>query len=87
VDLFGQDIADTGVDLLEAMIHTCRQEKLTSIHASCSEDSELVPVLSAVGFRRRECSSRVVAYAGSEQRSKQLLSGQRWPFGKVEVML
>ena len=87
VDLFGQDLGETGIDLLDAAIHICRREGLSSLHASCSADSDLTTVLASAGFRRRECSSRVVAYAGPNENGSQLLTGQKWEFGKVEVML
>ena len=87
VDLFGRDIDETGVDLLEAMIDLCRHEGVSSIHASCSEESELTSVIASTGFRRRERTSRVVAYVGAGDENQQLLKGQKWTFGKVEVML
>jgi hypothetical protein len=87
VDLFGHNLSETGADLLDAAIHVCRRAGVSSLHASCSADSDLATVLASTGFRRRECSSRVVAYAGTSGPQNQLITGQKWAFGKVEVML
>jgi hypothetical protein len=87
VDLFGHDIGDTGLDLLDAAIHVCRREGMSSFQATCSGDSALKAVLLNAGFRRRESNSRVVAYAGKSGFETQLFTRQKWAFSKVEVML
>jgi hypothetical protein len=87
-DLFGRNLANDGKVLLDAVIHICRKENITSVHGFCSEESELRPILTSLGFHRRERNSRIVAYARAEdQIGKLVCSGQRWAFSQVEVML
>jgi uncharacterized protein (DUF924 family) len=88
VDLFGHELPNAGAALLDAVVQICNARKVSSIHAFCSEASELRGLLMGLGFRRRERDSRVVAYARPEDRIGKLVhSGQRWTFNQVEVML
>jgi len=88
VDLFGHELPNAGTALLDAVIQICTQKKVSSIHAFCSEASELRYLLTGLGFRRRERSSRVVAYARPDDCIGKLVhSGQQWTFNQVEVML
>jgi hypothetical protein len=88
VDLFGFELPNAGLTLLEAAIDVCRSEGVSSFHGFCSGESELKPLFETLGFRPRERNSRVVAYTGSGQTA---LNGSgpkmRWAFGQVEVML
>lgn len=88
VDLFGLELPQAGLALLEAAVDICRLEGVSSFHGFCSNDCELKPLLETLGFRPRERNSRVVAYTGAGPTA---LNGSgsemRWAFGQVEVML
>lgn len=86
VDLFGLDLPDTGLALLETAVEICRRENVRSFHGFCSEDSELKPLFAILGLRPRERDARVVAYIKPED-SALLNSGMRWAFSQVEVSL
>jgi len=88
VDLFGRELPSAGAALLDAVIQICNEQRVSSIHAFCSEASEVRCLLIGLGFRRRERNSRVVAYARPEDQIGKLVRlGQRWTFSQVEVML
>ncbi len=88
VDLFGLELHETGLALLETAIEVCRRETVSSFHGFCSQDSELKQLFKSAGLRPRERNSRVVAYTKpGDLAAKELDSGMRWAFGQVEVML
>jgi hypothetical protein len=88
VDVFGCELADVGIVLLEAFIAACRTENLICLEAYCSEGSELRPLFMKAGFRLRERAARVVAYAKPDDPvGKMLDSNLRWAFSQVEIML
>jgi len=88
VDLFGLELPQVGLTLLEAAVDICRAGGASSFHGFCSSDCELKPLFETLGFRPRERNSRVVAYTGSGPTA---LNGSgskmRWAFSQVEVML
>jgi len=88
VDLFGLELPEVGLTLLEAAVDICRSEGVSSFHGFCSSESELEPLFETLGFRPRERNSRVVAYARSGMTALNGSgSNMRWAFGQVEVML
>lgn len=88
VDIFGFDLVETGLALLEVAVQVCKREHVSSFHAFCSDGSDLKPVLVKMGFRRRERNARVVAYARQEDSAlTQADAKTRWAFSQLEVML
>jgi hypothetical protein len=88
VDLFGLDLGETGLALIDVASQVCRREQVSSFHGFCSEDSELKPLLTKMGFHRRERNARIVAYAKQADRTFVEPGAQiRWTFSQVEVML
>ena len=88
IDLFGIDSEGVRLELLHASLDSCRSAGASSLFGLCSEQSELKPLFETLGFRRRERSARVVAYAKpGHGLTAQISSGVRWSFGQVEVML
>lgn len=88
VDLFGLELLEAGLTLLEAAVDICRAEGVSSFHAFCSSDCEFKPLFETLGFRPRERNSRVVVYAKSGLTAANGSgSKMRWAFGQVEVML
>lgn len=88
VDLFGRDLPEVGLVLLQALIEICRREKMVGVEGYCSEESELAPLFERVGFRRRERGARVVAYAKPNNAAGQVIrSGARWALNQVDMLL
>ncbi len=87
VDLFGHNIADTGIALLEAVIETCHDEDVAVLHGFCSDASDLEELFQNLGFRRREIAARVVGYEKPHATEKLLTSDIQWDFGHVELMV
>ena len=88
IDLFGIDSERVGLELLDAVLDSCRSAGASSFFGLCSEQSELKPLFATLGFRRRERSARVVAYAKpGDCLTEQINSDARWSFSQVEVML
>jgi hypothetical protein len=88
VDLFGLELATTGIALLRAVIEVCRKEDVSSLHGFCSDDSELKSLFQRVGFRPRDRDARVVAYEKPSNGTRALLNhGLRWTFSHVELMV
>ena len=88
VDLFGLDLPETGLALIDAALQVCRREEVWCFHGFCSDDSELKPLLTRMGFSRRERNARVVAY--DKQAAATFVepgAQMRWTFSQVEVML
>lgn len=88
VDLFGLELPEAGLTLLQAAVDICRAEGVSSFHGFCSSQCELKDLFETLGFRPRERNSRVVAYTGTGPAA---LNGagskMRWAFSQVEVML
>lgn len=88
VDLFGLDLPETGLPLIDAAVQVCRREHVSCFHGFCSDDSELKPLFMRTGFHRRERNARVVAYARQADATfLQPSAPIRWTFSQVEVML
>lgn len=88
VDLFGVDSEEVKTELLDAALDSCRSAGASSLFALCSEQSELKPIVEALGFSKRERNARIVAYTKAGDRlTAQISSRARWSFGQVEVML
>ena len=88
VDLFGDQLAEAGISLLEATIEVCRKENAQCLYAYCVPDSELSRLLEGTGFRRRERTARVVAYEKPYGRNgRHLAPGIRWAFSQVELFI
>lgn len=84
-DLFGRNLDQAGLPLLDAMIDACRQEEAVRIDGCCSETSELGPLFRTIGFRRRERAATVFAYAKPGAMSHILISQESWPLGQAEL--
>ena len=88
VDLFGLDLPEVGLALIDAATQVCRRELVSCFHGFCSDDSQLKPLLTRMGFSRRERNARVVAYAKhADATFVQPRAPIRWTFSQVEVML
>jgi len=88
VDLFGRNLGERGLALMQASVDICRREHVSAFHAFSSETNELTPLLRQAGFSRRERNARVVAYSTREDtRFAQKIERCRWAFSQLEVML
>jgi hypothetical protein len=86
-DLFGRRLPEAGLALLNAMIEVCRRKGVVCLEGYCSETSALKPLFEAAGFRARESTARIVAYAKSEASNGHALSSSvSWPVGPAEVI-
>jgi hypothetical protein len=85
-DLFGQNLADFGCALLEAIVEVCHREKVMRLDVLCSADSGFGSLLQRAGFRARERVYRVVAYESLSKTAQLLSPGLRWMFTNFEVM-
>jgi hypothetical protein len=87
VDVFGRDLAQVGITLLEAAIAECRRRNLTSLEGYCSPESELSRLFKEIGFRLRHRAVLIVAYAKpGDPLGAQLSSDLNWAFNQVEIM-
>ena len=85
-DLFGHQLPEAGAALIDATIEMCRKKKVVCLEGHCSETSALKPLFEAAGFRARERTARVVAYAKSGKSNGSILnSAVSWPAGPAEV--
>jgi hypothetical protein len=88
IDLFGLDLSESGLALLETAVAVCRREGASCFHGFCSADSEVRQLFAVLGLRPRERNSRVVAYTKPKNsNARPVDSDMRWAFGQVEVML
>jgi hypothetical protein len=88
IDLFGIDSEEIRLAMLDAALDFCRSAGASSFFGLCSEQSELKPLFETLGLRRRERSSRVVAYTKpGGSLAAQINPAVRWSFGQVELML
>jgi hypothetical protein len=86
MELFGPQLAEVGVPLLNAVIETCRRQRLWAVYGYCSEESEMKSLFAATGFRRRERAARVVPYANAGSAvSHRFSRGLRWSFSHAEL--
>jgi hypothetical protein len=83
-DLFGLELNSVGPALLDAVIEICQREGLFSLQGYCSSDSELKPLFTNAGFRRRATFARVVAYEGSSVSAAILNHGLNWRFTHID---
>jgi len=81
-DLFGADLDDVGLPLLEAVVDFSRNNGAYAAYAYASAESKLARVLEEAGFRRRERAARVVAYEKMGLRANAL----SWAFSQLELM-
>jgi hypothetical protein len=87
VDLFGRDLPEVGLTLLQALIEICHREKMAAVEGYCSEESDLAPLFKRAGFRRRERGARVVAYAKPDNGAGQVISNARWALNQVDMIV
>lgn len=88
VDIFGRDIPQAGLELLETLIDLCRHQNMSGVEAYCSDASELAPLVRRIGFRRRERAARIVAYTTHDNPAGHAIrSGVCWALNQVDVML
>lgn len=85
-DVFGHNLSFNGAALLDTVAQRCRSLNAASLHAFCSAESHLAPLLPKTGFHRRERNARVVSYAKKNGHGR-LGAGMDWAFSQVEVML
>jgi hypothetical protein len=86
-DLFGRQLSEAGLALLDGMIEMCRRKDVVCLEGYCSETSALKPLFEAAGFRARERAARVVAYAKSGAWNGGILNSKvSWPMGPAEVI-
>jgi hypothetical protein len=86
VDLFGLQLEEVGVDLLEALIEEGRRKNWVCVEGYCSAGSNLNALFRRAGFRPRERSARVVVYE-KPGNLPSTNSSLRWAFSQVEVMI
>ena len=85
VDLFGTEQPNAGLALLEAVVERC-EPSCQTIHAFLASGSEMAGVHVNAGFRPRQSTTQVVAYAkpGSEV-ADFLEDSRRWAFSGVDI--
>ena len=84
-DLFGQDVSEAGVALLEAVVARCELSHQT-IEAFLSKESPLINPFLKAHFRRRSVTAQVVAYTkqGSDT-STFLQQAPKWLFTGADI--
>jgi len=79
-DLFGHELEHTGLALLEVAADRCRQSNVVCLEGNCAKESIVESIFKAAGFRARERSAHLVAYA----QSGLLNANISWPVGQAE---
>jgi len=86
VDLFGKELAQVGVVLLDAAREICQNAGLQTMQAFVSESCGLQRLLKGAGFWKRELAARVVAYTLNHGWTREFLSADpEWSFQELEV--
>jgi hypothetical protein len=86
LDLFGRNLADTGLTLIDAATEICHRRNVTCMEGYCSDASELKPLFESARFRARETAARVVAHAKSDDSGGSILNRSIvWPLGAAEL--
>ena len=84
-DLFGRDLQDAGLVLLDATVDLCRQRNVFCLEGYCSKANQTKLLFESAGFRPRERAARVVAYGKTVEISGILNSGSAWTIGSAEL--
>jgi hypothetical protein len=85
LDLFGRNLEEVGLPLLSAAIEVCHRKNVVCLEGYCSETSELKAIFHDAGFRAREMTARVVAYAKASGPFGLQTSSLSWPLGQAEL--
>lgn len=87
-DLFGRELVEIAVALLDAVVITGRRERIHLLEGYSSEGNLTKLAFLKVGFSCRESLARVIAYEKPDcQPGKMLGNGLRWAFSQVETSL
>ena len=86
-DLFGHELSETGLALLDALVDLCTRRNVLCIEGYCPKESELEHLFKLSGFHARENAARVVAYTKSSEVSKILNSATAWTIGSAEFSI
>ena len=87
VDLFGREMFEAGVTLLEEVSERCCASGIQTLHASLSRGNPAAEIFVRAGFQMREIGTQVVAYAKSGGEIAPLLEGAaRWSFSQSEIL-
>lgn len=83
LDLFGRELNEIGLALLDAALDECRRKDVVCLEGYSSDTSGLKAIFRAAGFSARERAARVIAYS----KPNGSLGGMQvsWPFGQAEL--
>jgi hypothetical protein len=89
VDLFGIKFPDVAIQLLDAVADHLKgkQKSVQTLHATVSDNNDLMGILQKAGFRYRDKGAQVVAYTQPDTETFRVVhGGLRWSFNHADIL-